>query len=56
MKICRKGMHANKPAVSCSIAVSILLEGENLKQKTTERILPVVLWKTDCLNYSENGD
>ena len=36
MKICRKGIHANKPVVGFSIAVSILLEDENLKQKSTE--------------------
>ena len=39
-----------------AIVVSVLVERENLKQKSTERILPVLLWKTDCLNYNENGD
>ena len=39
-----------------AIAVSVLVERENLKQKSTERILHVLLWKTDCLNYNENGD
>ena len=36
-----------KYAVKFSIAVSLLVEGENLKQESTDFILPVLLWITD---------